>query len=173
MSRPQDDEYAAFYRGYVEAVHEEDILAALGTQREVLAALPALVPSARETFAYAPGKWSIRQLVGHLADGERVFGYRAFAFSRFDTTALPGFDENAYVSNARSHDTPLAALVDELVLLRRSNEQLLAGLDEAQWCNTGTANGKTISVRALAFIMVGHARHHLGILRERYGVPLP
>ncbi len=171
--RPNPDEYAPFYAGYIGRVPEAEILPVLAAQLETLRRLPALVSPARESFAYAPGKWSIRQLVGHLGDGERVFGFRAFAFSHGDATPLPGFDENAYVSAARSHVTPLTDLVDELVFLREANLRMLRALDDATWTARGLANGHAISVRALAFIMAGHVRHHLDTLRTRYDVKLP
>src|SRR5262245_34882188 len=104
--RPQHGDYAPAFKGYIERVHETDIVAALEGQIADIRRLAANVPKERENFAYAPGKWSIRQVVGHLADGERVFAYRALAFSRLDPAALPAFDENAYVAQARTNEVP-------------------------------------------------------------------
>ena len=170
ISRPADTEYAPFYAGYVSNVAEEDVLPILGDQIAELSRLLERVPAERETYRYAPGKWSIREVIGHLGDAERVFGYRAFCISRGDQTPLPGFDENVYVERSGSDERPLAELVSELASLRESNLALLRRLDADAWTQVGTANGNPVSVRALAYIMAGHLRHHLKILRERYGV---
>ena len=170
MTRPKDDECASFFRSYVRLVPETDILSVLEAQLQDVHRLRSIVPSHRETFAYAPGKWTIRELVGHVGDAERVFGFRAFSFSRADRNPLPGFDENDYVANARFNTMPLADLLDEFACLRQANLRMLRSLSDVQWGNAGTANGHAATVCALAFIMAGHVRHHLGILRERYGV---
>jgi len=170
MVRPREDEYATFYARYVALVPETDILAVLERQAGELRELAASVPVERETRRYAEGKWSIREVLGHLVDGERVFGYRAFCISRGERAALPSFDENQYVGEARGNATPLRELADELALVRQSNLAFLRRLEPREWERTGTASGKTISVRALAWVMAGHPRHHVEILRERYGV---
>jgi hypothetical protein len=172
MTRPNGEEYAASFRGYVDLVPEEDVLSVLEAQLHELQALTSIVPERTETFAYAPGKWTIRELVGHVGDGERVFGFRAFCFSRSDPNPLPGFEENNYVANANFNRMPLAHLLEDFALQRRSNLSMFRGFSDTQWNNSGTANGAAITVRALAFIMAGHVRHHLGILRDRYGVQM-
>jgi hypothetical protein len=170
MGRPSADEYAPFYAGYVSRVTEDDVLRVLEEQPGILKALASGVPSDREIHRYAPDKWSIRQVFGHLVDAERVFGYRAFCFSRCDETPLPSFDENAYVANASSDGVTLAALADEFVLVRESNLAFMRGLADDRWRQVGTASGKPVSVRALAHIMAGHVRHHLKVLEERYAL---
>jgi len=170
MERPTETEYATFYRGYVALVPETDIAGVLETQAEEIRRLLATVSPEKETYRYAEGKWSIRQVLGHLVDAERVFGYRAFCFSRGEQAPLPSFDENRYVDAARSDSVPLRELVEELALVRRSNLVALRRLDAREWAQVGTASGKPVSVRALAWIMAGHPRHHVQILRERYGV---
>jgi uncharacterized damage-inducible protein DinB len=170
MERPTDAEFAPFYARYVALVPETDILAVLEQQVEEIRRLAVSVPPERETYRYAEGKWSIRQVLGHLVDGERVFGYRAFCFSRGEQAALPSFDENQYVAAARSEATPLRELADELALVRQSNLVLLRRLEPREWARVGSASGKPVTVRALAWIMAGHPRHHLQVLRERYGV---
>ena len=170
MERPTETEYAAIYRGYVALVPETDIVGVLETQAEEIRRLLATVSPEKETYRYAEGKWSIRQVLGHLVDAERVFGYRAFCFSRGEQAPLPSFDENRYVDAARSDSVPLRELVEELALVRQSNLVALRRLDAREWAQVGTASGKPVSVRALAWIMAGHPRHHLQILRERYGV---
>lgn len=168
--RPTEQEYAPFYAGYVAHVPEDDVLAVLRGQLDDLRAFARAVPADLESFAYAPGKWTVREVAGHLGDAERVFGYRAFRFGRGDQTPLASFDENLYVANGRCGGVPVATLVEELLHLRASNLAVLERLDEAAWGASGTASGKLITVRALAFVMAGHVRHHLRILRERYGI---
>ena len=173
VGRPETTEYAQFYAGYVARVPEDDILAVLVAQKGEIGALARSVPAAKETYRYAEGKWSIRQVFGHLIDGERVFGYRAFCFSRGEQAALPGFDENQYVDAARADQVRLVELADEFAAVRDTNLAFLLRLGEEAWTRVGTASGATVSVRALAWIMAGHPRHHLAVLRERYGVMAP
>jgi uncharacterized damage-inducible protein DinB len=168
--RPTETEYASFYAGYVALVPEADVLSVLEGQAEVIRRLLAPVPAEKEGYRYAEGKWSLRQVLGHLVDAERVFGYRAFCFSRGEQAALPSFDENEYVGAGRAESIPLARLVEELALVRQGNLAFLRRLDDREWARVGTASGKPVSVRALAWIMAGHPRHHLNVLRERYGV---
>jgi hypothetical protein len=168
--RPPQSEYAPFYAGYVALVPETDVLAVLEGQVDAIRGALASVPAARENYRYAEGKWSLRQVLGHVVDAERVFGYRAFCFSRGEEAPLPSFDENRYVDAARSDSIPSAELVEELALVRRGNLAVFHRLDDRGWARVGTASGKPVSVRALAWIMAGHPRHHLNILRERYGV---
>jgi hypothetical protein len=167
--RPAENEFAPFYQKYVALVPESDVIAALEAQADTLAKLRSNA-AAKETFAYEPGKWTVREVVGHVCDVERVFGFRAFTFSRQDRNALPGFDQDTYVNESRYLDVPLADLVEDFALIRRANVRVLRRLRDEQWLMSGTANGKVITVRALAFVMVGHVRHHLQILRDRYDV---
>jgi hypothetical protein len=167
--RPEPGEYAPFFAGYVARVAGDDVLAFLEEQRARLAAVTALSP-ARETFRYAPGKWCVREVLGHLADAERIFGYRAVCIARGETASLPGWDENAYMSHAPFAERPLAEILRELDLLRQANLLALGSLDDAAWARVGRANENPASVRALAFILGGHVEHHLAVLRERYGV---
>lgn len=168
--RPPLAEYAPFYAGYVALVPETDILPVLEGQADAIRRLLAPVPAEKESDRYAEGKWSLRQVLGHLVDAERVFGYRAFCFSRGEQAALPSFDENQYVAASRSDSVPLGQLVEEFALVRQGNLAVLRRLDAREWARIGTASGKPVSVRALAWIMAGHPRHHLNVLRERYGV---
>lgn len=168
--RPEESEYAPFYARYVALVPGEDALPALEQQPQELRALAAAVPLERESFRYAPGKWSIRQVVGHMTDGERVFGHRAFCFSRGEQAPLPSFDENEYVARSPFEQVPLRELVDEFAAVRLANLAVLRRLSAEEWTRVGTASGKPVTVRALAYLMVGHPRHHLQILRQRYAL---
>jgi hypothetical protein len=175
IERPTPSEYAPFYAGYIAAISalgDGDILETLERQIEEIRQLASATPAERETFRYGEGKWSVREVVGHMIDGERVFSYRALRFSRGDQTPLPGFEENQYVAASTFDRRPISSLVDELVLLRQANLALLRGFAPEDWTRTGIASGKPVSVRALAFIMAGHVRHHMNILRDRYGLPL-
>jgi hypothetical protein len=169
-TRPEADEYAPFYAGYVARVTEDDILGVLAAQKDEIGALARSLPEAKQSYRYAEGKWSVGEVLSHLIDGERVFGYRAFCFSRGEQAPLPSFDENQYVSAARAGDVQLVQLAREFAAVRESNLGFLRRLGDEAWTRTGTASGKPVSVRALAWIMAGHPRHHLAVLRERYGV---
>lgn len=166
--RPEKTEYAEFYAGYVSLVTETDILSALQNQIAEAQNIFAGITEEKGDFRYAENKWTIKELLGHVIDGERVFSYRALRISRNDKTPLAGFEENSYVANSNFKNRTLADLLEEFSLLRRANVILFQNLSEASWSNTGTASDAEVSVRALAFIMVGHARHHLNVLRERY-----
>ncbi|MGA7616364.1 MAG: DinB family protein [Thermoanaerobaculia bacterium] len=168
--RPQPSEYAEFYRGYVDLVPEVDILEALEQQRLELLSAFGSVGADREKFRYAPGKWSIREVAGHLIDSERVFAYRALSFAREEGVELPGFDENQWSASAGADAIPLAELSSHFDALRRANLAMFRAFPSGAWERSGVANQVPITVRALAWIMAGHARHHLRVLEERYGV---
>ena len=173
-SRPPDTEYAPFFARYVSLVPEADLLAVLEGQPAELARLSSIVPADREKFRYAEGKWTIRELVGHIVDAERVFGYRAFCISRGEQAPLPAFEENEYIRNSQYDRQPLRELVSEFAALRETNLAFLRRLEDKEWERLGTSNKNPASVRALAFIMAGHVRHHFAVMRERYGVvPAP
>ena len=167
-ARPDATEYAPFYAGYVAAVPESDIVAVLRESGREIATALAAIPESQGGHRYAAGKWSVREVVGHLIDAERIFGYRALRLARADATPLPGFEENDYVRAAQSDARTLADLVGELRAVRESTVHLFASFPDAAWARRGVVNGREISVRALAFITAGHARHHLAVLRERY-----
>lgn len=169
MERPASTEFAPYYASYVSSVPDGDIVQLLEQQKAVLRARTTAVTPAQETYRYGPGKWTVREMFGHLTDAERVFGYRVLCISRGDTASLPGFDEHTYVEAANFNSRPLRALVDELVLVRDGNLLMMKAFDAEAWPRMGVANNVPVSVRALAFIMAGHINHHLEILRTRYG----
>jgi hypothetical protein len=168
-TRPTENEFAAFFSGYVSLVPETDVLAVLGHQSSELGQLAQRVPPGRERHRYAEGKWSIREVIGHLIDAERVFAYRAFCISRGEQVSLPGFDENTYVAHSHYDGQSLADLAAEFSALRSGNVMFFRALADGDWERLGTANKNAVSVRALAFIMAGHVRHHFNVLRDRYG----
>jgi hypothetical protein len=167
-SRPAPGEYAAFFEHYIGLITEADVIQVLTQQRREAAELFSGLSEARAGYRYEPGKWSIREVLGHVIDAERVFGYRAVCIARGEKAPLPGFDENDYAAMAGADAVPLAELVEEFLALRQSHEAMFRHFPEEAWLRIGTSNLKLVSVRALAYIMAGHARHHMEILRERY-----
>ena len=170
VGRPEPDEIPSHYAGYIKRVPELDPVIALAAQIEETAALLRGLSETDALHRYARGKWSVKEIVGHLADVERIMAYRALRIARGDTTALPGFDENAYVPAANFDSRSLADLVGELRTVRAATLALLRTFDPDAWRRRGTASGKPVSVRAIAYMIPGHERHHLEILRTRYGV---
>jgi hypothetical protein len=168
MNRPNETEYAPDFQGYVDQVSENDIMHVLRGELDELDVLLGGVSAEKETYAYADGKWTIREMIGHLIDGERVFGYRALCIARGEKQNLPGFDQDDYMLTAPYKHIELEDLLSELRLVRLSNIAMFRSLDEEAWNRVGTANGNEITVRALAFIMGGHVRHHMNVLKERY-----
>jgi uncharacterized damage-inducible protein DinB len=166
--RPGEGEHAPFYAAYIAEVPAGDLVDALERQGAALVSLVRGIPEARGNFRYAEGKWSIKDVLLHVADAERIFGYRALRFARNDETDLPGFDEGLFAKNAGADGRRLADLADELEAIRRSTLALLRPLDDAAMARRGTANGKPITARAIAWIIAGHAEHHMAVLKEKY-----
>ncbi len=170
-ARPAADEYADFYGSYVAAV-KEPLLDTLEAEAGQWHALLAGVPPEREGYRYAPGKWSVREVVGHVIDAERMFTARAVAFARGDRSHFPSFDENAYAANSGADRRRLADLAEELVAVRRATVLLLRSFEEDTWNRRGRASGCEFTVRSLAWIIAGHSRHHRGVVADRYlGTP--
>lgn len=170
MRRPAADEFPPYYHAYVTSVPDGDILQQLRAQHETTQALLAGLDEARALHRYAEGKWSIKQVLSHLADGERVMCYRALSMARGDGTPLPGFDENLWAQHDGADARPLAQLLDEFAAVRTASIALFAGFDAAMWQRRGVANGVGFTVGSFAWILAGHELHHATILRERYGV---
>lgn len=166
--RPDAPEFAPYYGRYIAAVPEGDIIAVLHRDRDEWQTLIAGLPESRGAHRYAPDKWSIRQVIGHVSDAERVFSYRAFRIARADRTPLASFDQDDYVKTAGSDHRTLSSLAAELLAVRESTLSLFTTLPDEAWTRTGTASDNPVSVRALAYITAGHAQHHLKILREKY-----
>jgi len=168
IPRPDATEYAPFYGTYVGKVPDGDLLELLERQRRETQNLLAGLSDTQALHRYAPGKWSIKEVVGHLMDSERVFCYRALRFARADEKPLQGFDEKAWVPAGSFDARPLADLAAELDAVRRATIALFGGFDAAALARKGTADNNEVTVRALAWIVAGHERHHVAILRERY-----
>lgn len=170
ISRPAADEHLEYYAKYIRLVPGEDAMDAMRSQIGDTVRLLQPLDESKALHRYGPGKWSVKEVVGHLADAERVFSHRALRFGRADATPLPGFDEGTYVPAGRFDARPLAELVQEYQAVRASSIALFRGMDEEALLRRGSANGNPISVRALAWILAGHELHHRGILIERYGI---
>ncbi|MEX0690865.1 MAG: DinB family protein [Gemmatimonadales bacterium] len=170
---PQPDEYAAFYASYVAEATAAgaDVIAVLESQRSLTAALGNL-PESVAAKRYQPDKWSVKEIVGHLADGERVFCYRAMRFARGDATPVEGFDEKAYTPAARYDRRTIAQVADELAAVHEASIALFRTFDAEEGARWGEANGSRCTVRALAWFVAGHFLHHMTMLRERYGIAL-
>jgi hypothetical protein len=170
IARPSAGECSEGAGSYVARVVGSDAWPVLVAQVEEVHRRLGHLSEDRALHRYAPEKWSVKEVVGHLSDAERVYVYRALRFARSDSTPLPGFDENLYVPAGRFDIRPMAALLDEWRTVRMATLSLFRGLDAAALCGRGVANGSIISVRALAWLAAGHTQHHLGVLRERYGI---
>ena len=170
IARPQADEHIPYYSKYIDRVPDGDLIAMLREQVMDTIGMLRKVPADREDYAYAPGKWSIKEVVGHIIDTERVMSYRALSIARDDPANLPGFDENAWVPAANFSRLTLGQLLEELEVVRASTIQLAKHLDAKALANRGSANGAAVTPRALFYIIAGHERHHVALFRERYGL---
>lgn len=166
--RPATDEYAPYYGKYVQRVPDGDIVAVLRDQIAGTAELLRNASAERADYAYAPGKWTLKEVVGHMIDVERVMSYRALRFSRNDTTDLPGFEENDFVANSNFAKRTLADLVDELEAVRTATVHLATHIDADAMTRRGTANSTSATVRGLLYVIAGHELHHVALIRERY-----
>jgi len=166
--RPEVTEYFEFYEGYVSSVPDGDIIAILQNQLRSSLDLLRDVPPGKIDFRYAPGKWSLKEVVGHVLDIEWTFAYRALTFARCDAPPLPGVDHDEYMGRANFAAREMSGLVDELEHLRCAGLQLFDSFDAATLDRGGVASGYPITVRAILYIIAGHAEHHMNVLRERY-----
>jgi len=168
MNRPEKIEYNEYYETYVSLVEDADIVKVLENQQFEMLEIFKEIAEEKSLYAYAEGKWTIKELLGHLSDGERIFAYRALRISRADTTPIEGFEQDGYIENSNFNAAKLSELIDEFLYIRKANVLFFQNLTGEAWERMGTASDSPVSVRAIAFIMAGHVRHHLRILKERY-----
>ena len=168
IGRPQPSEYAAYYDRYISLVEGEDILNVLEEQRRQFLLLMSGRAEADGNVRYAPGKWTVKELIGHLNDSERIFAYRALRIGRGDQTPIEGFEQDPYVQNADFDARTLEEMIEDYIAVRRATVSLFRNFPADAWARTGTANRNPVSVRALAFTIAGHELHHRRILEERY-----
>ena len=166
--RPEAGEFDPYYSGYIGQVIEDDAVTALEAELNESLAFFRSIDEQVSTTPYAEGKWTIREILGHIVDTERVMSYRAMRFARNDQTGLPGFEQDDFIRGASFNQVSTGDLLREFEHLRRANILMFRNLSEAAWSRRGRANDKQITVRALAFIIVGHEKHHRKIVKERY-----
>jgi len=168
IAKPNPDEFAAYYGNYVSKVDTENPLKELRKSRKELLKLFSGLKKKELNHRYAEGKWSVKEILAHIMDGERIFSYRALRIARNDQTPLPGFDENEYTPASKAHERKIKSMLKEYEALRDSTIELFSSFDEDMMMQMGTASDNPVSVRALLYIILGHQKHHLGIIRERY-----
>ena len=166
--RPAADEYVPYYDRYVSRVKGDEIVSILTAQLPDTLALLARFTAEQGAYRYAPGKWSVKEVLGHLIDSERVFCYRALRFARADQTPLPGFEQDDYVKNGPATEVALAALIEEFTHVRKGTISFFRNLLPGDWSRRGSANQSEVTVRGLAYIIAGHELHHWTILEEKY-----
>ncbi len=171
VSRPDASEYAPYYGTYIGRVPDDNVAELLNRQRTIFEPLRSLT-DAQALERYAEDKWTVKQVIGHINDAERIFAYRMLRVARGDATALAGFDQQPYVDIANFDRLPLATLIDSFETARASTLSIVTELDESAWPRKGTASGFPVSAGALAFIIAGHVIHHAGILRDKYGLAM-
>jgi uncharacterized damage-inducible protein DinB len=168
MPRPSQTDYPVYYEAYISKIQADNILEILQQQKEAVKELLTSLPVEKENYRYAEGKWSVKELLGHIIDGERIFAYRALRFARNDKTELPGFNQDAYIENADFDSRTMLSLLEEFLSVRDASITLFKNLTEEELSHKGIANGKQVTVNAIQYIVAGHELHHMNILKERY-----
>ena len=171
MPKPSPTTYPAYFKKYIDLVPEEDLAAAFSNQLPAINDLLNSITEERSMYAYEAGKWTLKELLQHMSDAERVFNYRALCIARKETVSLPGFDENDYAENSNANDRPWQKLVDEFLAVRKSTELLYESFTDDVLNYSGISNNNSITVNSLGFITAGHFYHHKNIIEERYLAP--
>ncbi|OFZ67634.1 MAG: damage-inducible protein DinB [Bacteroidetes bacterium RIFCSPHIGHO2_02_FULL_44_7] len=164
----QETEYHPYYNGYIQSAGDVDLLEGLEDEMDTLTAFFASLPTEKLDYRYAEEKWTIPEILAHLIDAERIFAYLALRFARKDATPLAGFDENTYVPESRANERSIEALVAEFRAVRMATVTLFESFNREQLERSGLANGAEMSVRAIGFVIIGHAAHHCAVIEERY-----
>ncbi|MDN4074017.1 DinB family protein [Fictibacillus terranigra] len=167
-SKPKTNEYDSYYERYIATLPNQEIVTILEEQAEQTQQMVQGLSEKQALFKYGPDKWSIKEVIGHMTDTERIMSYRLLSIARGDKGLLPGFDENAYVEQASFNRKPLSDLLQQYQIVRQSTILLIKSIEEEAWTRSGNANGSEVTVRAIASIIAGHEKHHLVILKERY-----
>jgi hypothetical protein len=173
VSRPQSDEYASYYEKYVSLIPGGDIVGTLEAQRVQMAQLLAARSEREGNFRYAPGKWSVKEVIGHISDAERIFSYRLLRIARGDETPLPGFEQDGYIVTGGFGARTLADVAAEFAAVRMATMALVQSLPDEAWKRRGMASDDPVTARALAYIIAGHEMHHRKILDEKYFPAIP
>ncbi len=173
VTRPQPDEYAPFYEKYVSLIPGDDIIGALEAQRVQMSQLLAARSEREGNFRYGPDKWSVKEVIGHVSDAERIFSYRLLRIARGDATPLASFEQDNYIATGAFGDRTLGDMAAELAAVRAATMALVQSLPPEAWTRLGTASNNPVSARALAYIIAGHELHHRRILEEKYFPAIP
>lgn len=168
IPKPDPSEHDPYFSRYIQRVPDGDILEILATELETTSRLLGAVPAEREGYRYAPGKWSVREVLGHVIDAERMFQFRALCFARGDPAHLPNFDEGDYARASNADERPLTELLDEFGAVRRSGIALFRSFTPEMWTRSGRASSYEFSVRTFPYVIAGHEIHHRGVIEERY-----
>ena len=168
VTQPTSQEYAPYFGTYISKVQQNDLLEALRLHTDSFTTFIKNIPEHKADYAYAEGKWTVKEVLLHIIDAERIFAYRALRFARNDKTALPGFEENYYVPFSNAGVRSLSSILEEFIAVRNATTTLFNSFDEAAYMRSGVASNNTMSVRALGYIILGHAEHHKLVLEERY-----
>jgi exoribonuclease II len=168
MSRPDLAKVPEWYHRYINQVEEDDLVTALSNQTKSFNKFLDSIPEEKINHRYAEGKWTVKEVLQHIIDAERVFAYRALRFARMDNSPLPGFDENSFVENSKTGKRNWNDLIAEFNVVRQSTEILFRSFDDEQLQAIGTASGNPINVQAIGFIIAGHGTHHVNVVKERY-----
>ncbi len=168
MPRPTENDYAPYYKDYVNYIEGDNIIKILRDQLSRTVKLVKSIPEEKGNYAYAKGKWSIKEVLGHITDSERIFAYRALCIARGEKKSLPGFEQDDYVRGGNFNNRTLMSLIDEFIQLRKSNIILFNSFTEDMLNKRGLANNNEVTVRAILFITAGHEIHHINILKEKY-----
>ena len=168
MNRPEIGEFDPYYNTYISLIDGDNALQVLESQSDRLRSVLGNIDEDRGTYAYGEGKWTIKELLSHIIDGERIFAYRVLRISRGDQTPIEGFEQDGYIENSNANNRTFSDLLEEFHLSRHANMLMLKSMTAEAGSRLGTASEKAVSVRALVYIMAGHVEHHIGILRDRY-----
>src|ERR1700756_3972782 len=168
IARPEPSEHSPYHEGYISLVPGNDIISTLESQRRQTLILLSGRDESEVAFRYAPGKWSVKEVLGHVCDTERIFAYRALRIARGDRTPLAGFEQDDYIRNGPFAQRPLAEIIEDYIAVRRATITLLRNRAEPAWTRRGVANKNEVTVRAIAYTMAGHELHHRRILEEKY-----
>ena len=168
MSKPIESTFPAYFKKYIDQVDEDILKEAFKSQQETIDSFFDAIPEEKTNAGYAPGKWSLKELLQHVIDTERIFNYRSLAFARKETASLPGFEENDYAANSNANERSWKSLCEELKVIRKSTELLFNSFSDEALQSSGLANNKPTTVLAMGFITIGHLYHHKNIVEERY-----
>lgn len=168
MATKQDALAGEYYQNYIKLAPDENVVKGLERSARNFRKLLKKIPRKKIDKAYAEGKWTIKELLQHIIDAERVFAYRAITFARKDGTPLPSFDENVWAASSMASQRDWKDMIDEFRSLRDANEKMFASFDDSQLRSIGNASGKDINVLALGYILAGHVEHHINVIKERY-----